>query len=92
MARFPYYKRNVAALGKLIAQARVDPQVRRCLEQDPISALRKAGLPENVLQLMSFEVVDAKTENAVALPYRLNQKRLDAKDPTYLRSLAHQFS
>ncbi len=92
MARFPYYGRNVAALGKLLADARLDSEVRRRLLEDPKSELRRVGLPESVTELISFTVVDDTANSAVALPYKLNQRKLEAKDPAYLGSLASGFS
>jgi|GEM_PF-2397971 len=92
MARFPYYKRNIAALGKLLADARLDPAIRAELSKNPNKLLAEIGLPDNVTQLVEFEVVDPADENAVVLPYRLNQERLDRKDPEYLTQLSNLFS
>ncbi|QDG77491.1 hypothetical protein [Labrenzia sp. PHM005] len=91
MARFPYYQKNIVALGKLLANARIDERCRTRLKHDPASELRKIGLPENVLKLMAFEIVDAESRKVTVLPYKLNQSRLDGKDPAYLGSLARQF-
>lgn len=92
MARFPYYRHNIAALGKLLANARVDEHYRKRLKNDPTAELRKIGLPENVLHLMAFEIVDSDAKKVTVLPYKLNQPRLDKKDPAYLSQLAQQFS
>ncbi len=92
MARFPYYKRNIAALGKLLAQARLDPKLRERLANDPNSLLAEIGLPENVTQLLEFEVVDSPDRNITVLPYKLDQERLDRADSTYLTQLSAMFA
>lgn len=88
MARFPHHKHNVAELGKLLAKARLDRDFRKKLEADPQTELKKAGLPENVLHLMTFKIIDAANDKAVALPYKLNQQKLDQEDPDYLESIS----
>lgn len=92
MARFPHYRRNVAALGKLIARARLDEGYRKRLMENSAAELKAAGLPENVLALMSFKIIDAQDAKTVALPFRLNQRKLDKKDGAYLRSIGKSLS
>lgn len=91
MARFPHYKKNVVALGKLLARARLDSRYRRRLMANPTSELRKAGLPENALALMNFEIVDAQDNHTVVLPFRLNQNKFDLRDGPYLTAIARSF-
>lgn len=92
MARFPYYKDNTKKLGKLLARARIDFKFREKLIANPKLALEEVGLPECVLQLMSFEVIDGNNQKSVVLPYKLNQNKLDRADANYLQSLAHTFT
>jgi len=92
MARFPHYGRNAAALGRLLADARLDPSVRNRLLENPKRELAKIGLPESVTELISFKVIDDTQNEAVTLPFRLNQRRLDEGDATYLGSIAAGFS
>ncbi len=54
MARFPYYEKNVGALGRLIAQAAVDSDLLARLKKDPLSYLTDIGLPEQTTQLIRF--------------------------------------
>lgn len=89
MARFPHYKSNIRELGKLIAQASVDQNFRSKLKQDPASFMEEIGLPEQTTKLMKFSIVDASEHpNAMALPFRLNQAKLDSGNEAYLRGLA----
>lgn len=89
MARFPYYKRNIQALGRLLAQAALDEELRKSLQKDPASFLSELGLPAQTTDLMQFTVVDGKeARNAVALPFRLNDAKLEAADKTYLEGLS----
>ncbi len=92
MARFPYYKQNIAELGKLLAKARTDEAYRQYFLSAPQAELTRIGLPETACKLMTFKVVDGLNENAVALPYKLNQDKLDRADPEYLKGLAGTFS
>jgi len=93
MARFPYYRHNVKDLGRLIAQASQDASFRATLENDPATALTKIGLPQQTVELLKFKVVDEKTvPNAVALPFRLNQTKVENKDEAYLQSLGKSFA
>lgn len=92
MARFPYYQRNVVALGRLLADARLDPRKFERLKNDPNAALTELGLPDRVTSLIEFEVIDGGQDNPVALPYRLNQQRLQENNENYLRSVASIFS
>lgn len=92
MARFPYYRQNIAALGRLLAEARLDPEVRRRLSENPKRELQRLGLPQNVTELISFQVVDDTDNRSVALPYKLNERRLAERDPAYLSSIASGFA
>ena len=92
MARFPHYKKNIVQLGKVIARARVDAQFRQKLIDNPARELAVVGLPESVQHLIAFKVIDAAKDNVIALPFRLNQKKLDDKDPEYLSAIAREFS
>lgn len=92
MARFPYYKKNAKELGKVLAKARLDQSFRRHLMENPKSALQEVGLPDCAQELMNFEIVDGANQNAVVLPFRLNQSKLDHNDPGYLQGLAQSFS
>lgn len=89
MARFPYYKENIQALGRLLAEASLDPTLRKRLETDPVSELRRIGLPEETTALFNFKVVSEQVGKPFAvLPFRLNQQRLDRQDPDYLARVA----
>ncbi|MCR9057306.1 MAG: hypothetical protein NXI02_08230 [Rhodobacteraceae bacterium] len=92
MARFPYFQRNVAALGRLLAHARLDPAKFDKLKTDPQLALAELGLPSQVTSLMEFAVIDDEDNNSIALPFRLNQERLREYNRDYLLSLATTFS
>ncbi|WP_305985451.1 hypothetical protein [Roseibium sp. MMSF_3544] len=92
MARFPYHQRNIAALGRLLAEARLDPDKFRKLKSAPEKTLAEIGLPKQVTSLIQFEIVDGDHHNPVALPYRLNQSRLSEGDSEYLASVAGMFS
>lgn len=93
MARFPYYEKNVGALGRLIAQASVDNDLLARLKKDPISYLTDIGLPEQTTQLIRFEVVEKRNNpKAVAIPYRLNAEKLHQADTTYLSGLSNMFA
>jgi len=92
MARFPYYQKNIRALGELLAKAAMDETLRRSLQSDPAKFLSEIGLPRRTTELMSFTVIDKKkTPNAVALPFRLNDAKLDSSDDAYLSSLSAMF-
>ena len=93
MARFPYYKSNVAALGKLLAEAKLDPEKRRRLQNDPSGELRKIGLPEQTTALFNFEVVEEDPDaKCVTIPFRLNSNKLDQNDPGYLEAVGTMLS
>ncbi|MEE4013903.1 hypothetical protein V1T76_17680 [Roseibium sp. FZY0029] len=93
MARFPYYQRNVKELGKLIARAATDEQFRSELERDPAGVMSELGLPKETVALMRFKIVDQKSNpNAVALPFRLNNKKLESSDKEYLKGLSTTFA
>jgi hypothetical protein len=91
MARFPYYKENVVALGKLLAQARTDPTLRASLKNTPEAELAKIGLPENVTALLNFSIVDEPENITIAIPYKLNDNLIQTNDPAYLTSIARNF-
>lgn len=89
MARFPYYRENIRELGRLLAEAAIDPDLRKRLETDPKSELRRIGLPEETTALFNFKVVNEQAGQPIAvLPFRLNQQRLDQHDPDYLARVA----
>jgi hypothetical protein len=89
MARFPYHERNVQELGKLIARAALNDQFRKSLQDDPSVHLSAIGLPKQTTELLRFNVVDGKQyPNATALPFRLNQKKLDSNNEDYLAGLS----
>ncbi len=89
MARFPYYKENIRELGRLLAEASVDPELCKRLESDPKSELQRIGLPEETIALFNFKVLSERVGRPVAvLPFRLNQQRLDRQDPDYLARVA----
>ncbi|AQQ06858.1 MULTISPECIES: hypothetical protein [Stappiaceae] len=93
MARFPYYQSNVKDLGKLIARAAIDENFRRELERDPLAAISNIGLPKETVALMRFKIVDQKNNpNAVALPFRLNEEKLNSANEEYLKALSSTFA
>jgi len=92
MARFPYHQRNVAELGRLIAKAALDERCLKELQENPAAKLSEIGLPPQTTELMEFRVVDGKEHaNAVALPYKLNQSKLDTENADYLSGLSKMF-
>lgn len=92
MARFPYHKSNIKALGRLLAQAAVDETVRTELEKDPKRVLEQLGLPKVTTDLLTFQVVsESKDRKTVALPFKLNKDKLTRKDPNYLAELSDLF-
>lgn len=89
MARFPYYKHNIQALGRLLAEAAANPAVRKRLEENPRAELRRIGLPEEATELFHFKIVSEEADKPVAvLPFQLNQERLNRHDPEYLAQVA----
>jgi hypothetical protein len=89
MARFPYYKKNVRALGELLARAAIDAEVREALKANPKKVLSDIGLPDQATELIDFLVVEHKPgEKAVSLPFRLNQLKLNQRNPEYLSGIA----
>ncbi|EFO33874.1 hypothetical protein TRICHSKD4_0993 [Roseibium sp. TrichSKD4] len=89
MARFPYHKSKVSALGRLLAKAATDPAFKAELMQNPQEVLKKAALPDVTLQLFNFNVVDgAQNTPMIALPYRLNEQKVAECDPEYLAGVA----
>lgn len=91
MARFPYYRKNIQDLGRLLARARVDPVCRKELVENPKKQLRLIGLPENVVALINFKIVDEPDGQVSVIPYRLNQAALDKEDTGYLEGLTDLF-
>ncbi|TYC50414.1 hypothetical protein FMN50_23365 [Rhodobacterales bacterium] len=89
MARFPYYPKNVAALGRLIARARLDEAFAQQLRNDPKKVLKAAGLPDQTIELIDFRIVDARlAPDARVLPYRLNSRKLSEGDADYVSGVA----
>ncbi|MHA7772632.1 hypothetical protein [Roseibium sp. M-1] len=92
MARFPYHEKNVKELGRLIAKAALDDDFRRELQTNPARELAAIGLPKQTTELLRFKVVDCKAQpNATAVPFRLNQAKLDALNEDYISGLAKIF-
>ncbi|WP_420332215.1 hypothetical protein [Roseibium sp.] len=92
MARFPHYKRNVKALGKLIAKVATNEALMQSFRKDPKPFLEKLGLPEQTTELLSFRVVsECGTRKAITIPYRLNSEKLARRDPDYLAGLSNLF-
>jgi len=93
MARFPHYRRNVAELGRLLARAAMDESFRKALIDSPEETLASVGLPKETTSLMTFKVVDQRVQkNAVVLPYKLNDSKLENNDPAYAQELAKPFA
>lgn len=89
MARFPHYQENAKALGRLLAEASVNPALRMRLKKDPATELGRIGLPPEATSLFNFKVVEEVGNKAFAvLPYRLNQQKMDKLDPGYLETIA----
>ncbi|WP_289034020.1 hypothetical protein [uncultured Roseibium sp.] len=90
MPRFPAYEKNIVALGKLLAEASVNPELKQKLIDDPAAELRRIGLPEKTAALFNFKVVqeDDHEKPPVVLPYRLNEERLASGEEQYLSQLA----
>lgn len=89
MARFPHYKENAKALGRLLAEASVDLVLKERLKADPVAELRRIGLPPEATSLFNFKVVEENGDKPFAvLPYRLNQEKLNRLDPNYLAKIA----
>jgi hypothetical protein len=91
MARFPHYRENVVALGKLLAEARINPAVRASLKKSPEKELARIGLPTNVTALMNFSIVDEPGNTTIAVPFKLNDDLVRSNDPAYLTSIARNF-
>ena len=93
MARFPYHTSNIKALGKLIAEAALNAEAREKLTGNPNDALAKIGLPPQTIELMRFKVIDeSATGKAVAIPFRLNEGKLQASNEDYLTGIASMVS
>ncbi len=92
MARFPHYRKNIVALGRLLAQARLDPRLREALKNSPEQELARIGLPENVTRLITFRIIDSPDQRSVALPFKLDDKLLRDGNAAYLTSIANSFS
>lgn len=89
MPRFPNCQPHAKAIGKLLAQAALDPELRRRLHAAPEAELRRIGLPEQTVALFQFKIVsESGSKPAVVLPYRLNAARLERLDPDYLANIA----
>lgn len=89
MARFPHYQENAKALGRLLAEASVKPELRERLKKDPAAELRRIGLPPEATWFINFKVVEEIDDKPFAvLPYRLNQNKLDSLDTEYLGKIA----
>ncbi|CTQ53859.1 hypothetical protein LP7551_02388 [Roseibium album] len=92
MARFPYYQRNVKELGRLLANAALDQELRKSLGNNPSDYLSKIGLPKKSIELLTFKVVDQNCcPNAVALPFRLSDEKLENGNTAYLQRLSTPF-
>ena len=92
MARFPYYKKNVTALGKLLAHAATNKGTLARLKKDPSSCLAEIGFPQQTTTLIDFQIVEQSQDlKAVALPYKLNAEKLRRKDKDYLCRLSSLF-
>lgn len=93
MARFPYYAKNTAKLGKILAKASLDPAFAEKLDADPASALKEIGLPAVTTELINFKIVDAKSFNKVrVIPYKLSMQKICQRDAEYLTNVANLFS
>jgi hypothetical protein len=89
MARFPHYKDNAQALGRLLAEASVDLALRERLKEDPAAELSRIGLPPEATSLFNFKIVEDNGDKPFAvLPYRLNREKLNRLDPYYLARIA----
>jgi len=85
MARFPYYHRNINALGRLIAQAASDPDFLSRLSSNPNAALEEIGLPKQTTALMNFRVVkETSGRQSITLPFRVDTSKIKAGDAAYL--------
>ncbi|MCX2722903.1 hypothetical protein [Roseibium salinum] len=90
MARFPYYAKNVSALGRLLATASLNPELAEQLRNDPKSVLRSAGLPPQATELLRFKVVEQMPgAKCIALPFRLNERKLQSSNREYLTALSN---
>lgn len=88
MARFPHYQKNAAALGRLLANAAVDPNLKAALKADPKTVLKKIGLPDVAVELFEFRIVDASDyTSTITLPFRLNAEKVAKADAQYLSQL-----
>lgn len=88
MARFPHYEKNAVALGRLLANAALDPALKAALKADPKSVLRDIGLPDLAVELFEFQIVDARDyTSTITLPYRLNAEKVAKADEQYLSQL-----
>lgn len=92
MARFPHYKRNVKALGKLIATVATDENLQESFRENPKLFLERIGLPPQTTELLNFSVVsESNAQKAVTVPFRLNAEKLASGDSSYLSELANLF-
>ncbi|MCV0428623.1 MAG: hypothetical protein K5905_24460 [Roseibium sp.] len=93
MARFPFHQSNVRALGELLAKAALDKDFLNLLRENPAKFLSDIGLPKQTTALVDFEIVDQnKHPKAVALPYRLNDQKLENSNSAYLTNLSQMFA
>ena len=93
MARFPYYRRNTADLGRLLAKANLNPDFAEKLKSAPRSVLAALGLPAQTTELIDFKVVDERDcYKARVLPFKLNPAKLSSADVSYVTSVAKLLS
>lgn len=89
MPRFPNCQTHAMSIGKLLAEAALDPELKKRLHSDPATELRRIGLPEQTVALFQFKIVsESGSKPAIVLPYRLNTERLERHDPDYLAKVA----
>lgn len=89
MPRFPNCQSHAKAIGKLLAQAALDPEMKKRFHRDPATELRRIGLPEQTVALFQFKIVsESGSKPAIVLPYRLNNERLERHDADYLAQVA----
>lgn len=88
MARFPMPASKVAALGRILAEAAVNPAQRQALIDDPKTVLAAAGLPAELTSLFDFKVVcDSENARHIVLPFRYNTDKVRHGDNGYLSEI-----
>ncbi|MET1415474.1 hypothetical protein ABVF61_24595 [Roseibium sp. HPY-6] len=93
MARFPYHQHNIKSLGKLIAKAAEDKNFLSEFRNNPAKTLASINLPQQTVDLIEFKIVDrSKFPRAVAVPFKLNDKKIQDGNPEYLSSLTQTFA